>query len=52
MALALDASGPIWRLNNLPYQSSKAALNMVTVAYARELWDIPVKVNAAALAGA
>src|SRR5262249_28093319 len=25
MALALDASGPIWRLNNLPYHSSKAA---------------------------
>jgi NAD(P)-dependent dehydrogenase (short-subunit alcohol dehydrogenase family) len=48
MALALDASGPIWPLNNLPYHSSKAALNMVTVAYARELWDTPVKVNAAA----
>jgi NAD(P)-dependent dehydrogenase (short-subunit alcohol dehydrogenase family) len=48
MALALDASGPIWPLNNLPYHSSKAALNMVTMAYAKELWDTPVKVNAAA----
>jgi NAD(P)-dependent dehydrogenase (short-subunit alcohol dehydrogenase family) len=48
MALALDASGPLWRLDNLPYDSSKAALNMVTVAYAKELWDTPIKVNAAA----
>jgi NAD(P)-dependent dehydrogenase (short-subunit alcohol dehydrogenase family) len=48
MALALDAGGPIWPLNNLPYHSSKAALNMVTAAYAKELWDTPVKVNAAA----
>lgn len=48
MALAEDASGPLWPLNNLPYHSSKAALNMVTVAYAKELWDTPVKVNAAA----
>jgi NAD(P)-dependent dehydrogenase (short-subunit alcohol dehydrogenase family) len=47
-ALALDASGPLWSLNNLPYNSSKAALNMVTVAYAKELWDTAVKVNAAA----
>jgi NAD(P)-dependent dehydrogenase (short-subunit alcohol dehydrogenase family) len=48
MAVALDAGGPIWLLNNLPYHSSKAALNMVTVAYAKELWDTPIKVNAAA----
>ena len=48
MTLALDARGPLWPLNNLPYHSSKAALNMVTVAYAKELWDTPVKVNAAA----
>jgi NAD(P)-dependent dehydrogenase (short-subunit alcohol dehydrogenase family) len=44
----LDTASPTWPLNNLPYQSSKSALNMVTVAYAKELWDTPVKVNAAA----
>jgi NAD(P)-dependent dehydrogenase (short-subunit alcohol dehydrogenase family) len=29
------------------YPSSKAALNMVTVMYAREFRDTPIKVNAA-----
>ncbi len=42
----LDTGSPTWPLNNLPYQSSKPALSMVTVAYARELWDTPIKVNA------
>ncbi|NEB08145.1 SDR family oxidoreductase [Streptomyces coelicoflavus] len=37
---------PLWPLNNMPYNSSKAALNMITVAYAKELWGTPVKVNA------
>ncbi|MBO0786466.1 MAG: SDR family oxidoreductase [Actinobacteria bacterium] len=45
-ARMLDPASPAWPLNNLPYQSSKSALNMVTVAYAKELWDTPVKVNA------
>ncbi|MEU4579723.1 SDR family NAD(P)-dependent oxidoreductase [Nonomuraea sp. NPDC023979] len=31
---------------NLAYTSSKAAVNMITVAYAKELWDTPIKVNA------
>lgn len=48
MAVALDVDGPIWPQNNMSYQASKAALNMVTVAYAKELWDSAVKVNAAA----
>ncbi|MBO0813461.1 MAG: SDR family oxidoreductase [Microlunatus sp.] len=48
MTMALDSDGPIWPLNNLPYHSSKAALNMITVAYARQLWGTPVKVNVAA----
>lgn len=39
-------NSPLWPLNNLPYNSSKAALNMITVAYAKELWGTPVKVNA------
>jgi NAD(P)-dependent dehydrogenase (short-subunit alcohol dehydrogenase family) len=34
-----DRHSPLWQLNNMPYNSSKAALNMVTVAYAKELWD-------------
>ena len=32
---------------SVPYPSSKAALNMVTVMYAKELRDTPIKVNAA-----
>lgn len=46
MTRMLDTASPTWPLNNLPYQSSKSALNMVTVAYAKELWDTPIKVNA------
>jgi NAD(P)-dependent dehydrogenase (short-subunit alcohol dehydrogenase family) len=42
----LDQHSPLWQINNMPGCSSKAALNMVTVAYAKELWDTPVKVNA------
>ncbi|MDI3422594.1 SDR family oxidoreductase [Streptomyces luteolus] len=37
---------PLWPLNNMPYNSSKAALNMITVAYAKELWGSPIKINA------
>lgn len=37
--------GPGWA--TLPYPSSKTALNMITVMYARELADTPIKVNAA-----
>jgi NAD(P)-dependent dehydrogenase (short-subunit alcohol dehydrogenase family) len=42
----LDQHSPLWQINNLPNSSSKSALNMVTVAYAKELWDTPIKVNA------
>jgi NAD(P)-dependent dehydrogenase (short-subunit alcohol dehydrogenase family) len=42
----LDQHSPLWQINNMPYDSSKSALNMVTVAYAKELWDTPIKVNA------
>jgi NAD(P)-dependent dehydrogenase (short-subunit alcohol dehydrogenase family) len=31
----------------VPYPASKAALNMVTAMYAKELKDTPIKVNAA-----
>jgi NAD(P)-dependent dehydrogenase (short-subunit alcohol dehydrogenase family) len=32
---------------SVQYPSSKAALNMITVMYAKELRDTPIKVNAA-----
>ncbi|MCZ7428696.1 SDR family oxidoreductase [Micromonospora sp. WMMA1949] len=38
---------PFAGLNMVAYQSSKTALNAVTVAYAKELRDTPIKVNAA-----
>jgi NAD(P)-dependent dehydrogenase (short-subunit alcohol dehydrogenase family) len=34
-------------MTSIPYPSSKTALNMVTAQYAKELWDTPIKVNAA-----
>ncbi|MFI9814343.1 SDR family oxidoreductase [Saccharothrix variisporea] len=43
---ALDRTHPLWPMVNLAYSSSKAALNMITVSYAKELWDTPIKVNA------
>jgi NAD(P)-dependent dehydrogenase (short-subunit alcohol dehydrogenase family) len=43
----LDRDGPLWRMTSIPYVSSKTALNMVTAQYAKELWDTPIKVNAA-----
>ncbi|RNL86476.1 SDR family oxidoreductase [Halostreptopolyspora alba] len=43
-----DPDNPMSGLpSSLPYPSSKTALNMVTVQYARELGDTPIKVNAA-----
>jgi NAD(P)-dependent dehydrogenase (short-subunit alcohol dehydrogenase family) len=45
-ARMLDQHSPLWQVNNMPNCSSKAALNMVTVTYAKELWDTPIKVNA------
>jgi NAD(P)-dependent dehydrogenase (short-subunit alcohol dehydrogenase family) len=46
IAHSLNQDSPIWSINNLPYNSSKTALNMVTVAYAKELWNTSIKVNA------
>ena len=43
-----DQGGPAWPMPaSVPYPASKAALNMVTVMYAKELAGTPVKVNAA-----
>jgi NAD(P)-dependent dehydrogenase (short-subunit alcohol dehydrogenase family) len=45
-ALTLDQSSPYWGMISLAYPVSKTAANMVTVEYAKELWDTPIKVNA------
>jgi NAD(P)-dependent dehydrogenase (short-subunit alcohol dehydrogenase family) len=45
-ALTLDQSSPYWKLISIAYPVSKTAANMVTVQYAKELWDTPIKVNA------
>jgi NAD(P)-dependent dehydrogenase (short-subunit alcohol dehydrogenase family) len=43
-----DPAGPLAQMPaGLAYPSSKAALNMITAMYARELRDTPIKVNAA-----
>jgi NAD(P)-dependent dehydrogenase (short-subunit alcohol dehydrogenase family) len=43
-----DPAGPLAQMAaGLAYPSSKAALNMITAMYARELRDTPIKVNAA-----
>jgi NAD(P)-dependent dehydrogenase (short-subunit alcohol dehydrogenase family) len=43
-----DPAHAFHRFNPLAYNSSKSALNAVTVMFARELRDGPIKVNAAA----
>ena len=42
-----DPKSPLWSMVSVTYPSSKTALNMVTVMYAKELRDTPIKVNAA-----
>ena len=42
-----DPDGPLFPMASVPYPASKAALNMVTAMYAKELRDTPIKVNAA-----
>lgn len=42
-----DPDSPLWPMASVPYPSSKAALNMVTAMYAKELRNTPIKVNAA-----
>jgi len=44
---ASDRNNEFFQLNNLPYQSSKAAVNAITVEFAKELAETPIKVNAA-----
>lgn len=47
LTLNSDPESPFARLNLIAYQSSKTALNAITIAYAKELRDTPIKVNAA-----
>jgi NAD(P)-dependent dehydrogenase (short-subunit alcohol dehydrogenase family) len=42
-----DPDSPLFPMASVPYPSSKAALNMITAMYAKELQDTPIKVNAA-----
>ncbi|MEV6618998.1 SDR family oxidoreductase [Streptomyces sp. NPDC051051] len=47
LALNADPASPTAGVNMIAYQSSKTALNAITLAYAKELRDTPIKVNAA-----
>ncbi|GAA0341098.1 SDR family oxidoreductase [Actinoallomurus spadix] len=47
LTLNSDPDSPFAGLNLMAYQSSKTALNALTVAYAKELRGTPIKVNAA-----
>lgn len=47
LTLASNQETIFWQQNMMGYQSSKTALNAITVAYAKELWDTGIKVNAA-----
>jgi NAD(P)-dependent dehydrogenase (short-subunit alcohol dehydrogenase family) len=47
IASMTDPASPLWPMASVPYPSSKAALNMVTAMYAKELAQTPIKVNAA-----
>lgn len=47
LTLALDPDDMFYGINSLQNQSSKAALNAVTVEFAKELEDAGIKLNAA-----
>ena len=47
LALAADPTSPSAQLNLLAYNSSKAALNSITLEYAKELRVTSIKINAA-----
>ncbi|WP_018219861.1 SDR family oxidoreductase [Salinispora pacifica] len=46
LTLNSQPDSPLAGINLLAYQSSKTALNAITVGYAKELRDTPIKVNA------
>ncbi|MDP9868894.1 MULTISPECIES: SDR family oxidoreductase [Streptosporangium] len=47
LTYASDPESALWAHSYVAYNSSKSALNMITVAYAKELLETPIKVNAA-----
>lgn len=47
IASSTHPASPLYPMASVPYPSSKTALNMITVMYAKELSDTPIKVNAA-----
>ena len=47
ITLDSDRNHYYFQVKNMPYQSSKAAVNMITVEFAKELTQTPIKVNAA-----
>jgi NAD(P)-dependent dehydrogenase (short-subunit alcohol dehydrogenase family) len=47
IAVMTNPEGALFVLTSVPYPASKAALNMTTAMYAKELRDTPIKVNAA-----
>ncbi|MEV1026423.1 SDR family oxidoreductase [Streptomyces sp. NPDC050264] len=47
LALHSDPQSPLAGVNMIAYQTSKTALNALTLAYAKELRTTPIKVNAA-----
>ncbi|TNY36153.1 SDR family oxidoreductase [Thermomonospora catenispora] len=47
LTLSTDPGAPFAGVNMIAYQSSKTAVNALTVAYAKELRGTPIKVNAA-----
>lgn len=47
ITMALDPNDTFYGINSLQYQSSKAALNAITVEFAKELESAGIKVNAA-----
>ncbi|GII32262.1 SDR family oxidoreductase [Planotetraspora mira] len=46
MEMASDPESPIYALNGVSYQSSKTALNMITLCYAKEFAGTSIKINA------
>lgn len=42
-----DRNHMFFQVKDMPYQSSKAAVNAITVEFAKELAQTPIKVNAA-----
>ncbi|HEX3961237.1 MAG TPA: SDR family oxidoreductase [Trebonia sp.] len=47
LSLSADPDSPAARVNQIAYQSSKTALNAISVAYAKELRETLIKVNVA-----